>query len=609
MSCRVVTATAVSAALLVGSADASINVAFRLNTSTVYNYDITEDSMVQVRGSIPPLTWAYDSLDLINSEGDYWQGTAAFSDLEIGSTLEYKYYAGDDYSGWENGAMHTLVIPPQDTTLVLAYFNQGNEPPYAPTADIDLWFRVNVESNPWFDPDIHQAGLRGGVAYTGEPIGNLSWGSNLPLAREDQSFYFSGQVIIPQGDAGTAIQYKFVRGTAPDEWESIPYRVLTIPPADSTIVWVWWNNEPPGPAQIDTGVVLFQADMATLLYNGWFDPGTETISVRGGFEGWGNTEPMVPDPFNPTLYQWSREIIWIHGGVCEWKFKAFPDDNWLDSGWELGSNHELEFRGDTVLAPVIPAIYPSGVPLPINTIVRFTVDMTTAVCWYTGEPFPTISSVWLVGDDGTAGPLQWPNLWVPGDTTDMVKLRDNGTHGDQVSGDGFWTIDLLMPQGTLSTILYKYCVYYPGVEDLNGGTCPMDNEAGFAMNHVAVLLDLWDGFEALPIDRFGSQYAGWPPLAPIELSIEVVNPRTAALSWAPVEDAMAYHLFRATSPRVGTDGLPWRVVMAPATATVFSEGIGNALANYCFRGTVRRAGQVSPISNTVGEFDFQTQIP
>ncbi len=501
MRCKVLFALGVLA-LVVGTAGA-VNVTFRLNTSTVYQYDITSSSLVQVRGSIPPLTWDAGSLSLTRVSGDYWEGVATFAASDVGATLEYKFYAGDQFGGWESGPNKTLVIPATDTVLDLAYFDHGTTPPFTPTADIDLWFRVNMKSNPMFQPGTDEVGLRGGVAADGSPIGNLSWGSNVPLAREADSYYYSGQVTIPAANAGTVIAYKFVRGTVPDEWESIDNRILTVPAEDMTVVWAWWNNVEPTPVQIDTGTVVFQADMTTLLAQGWFDPATETIAVRGGFEGWGNTEPMIPDLFDPTLYKWSREIIAPHETVFGWKFKAFPDDNWLDSGWEIGANHEFTFIGDMELPPRVPNIFPSGQPLNVDATVRFKVDMSNAICWYTGQPFPMISSVWLAGDDGSVGPLQWPGAWVPEDTTDMIRMYDDGTHGDEVAGDQIWSRDVLMPAGTLSTILYKYGVYYPGVEQLNGGVTPMDNEAGFAMNHVGVLsTDLT--FQEL-FTTFGSQ--------------------------------------------------------------------------------------------------------
>lgn len=570
-------------AVLAYSAGA-VNVTFKLNTSTVNAYDITATSMVQVRGSIPPITWGNDSVNLTQVDGDYWEAVVTFPDNEVGNTLEYKYYAGDEFGGWESGDNKTLVIPATDTVLDLAYYNQGATPPFTPTADIDLWFRVNMESNAIFQPGVHEVGVRGGVAADGSDIGNLSWGSNVVLAREAETFYHSGQVSIPAASAGTAIAYKFVRGAGPDEWESIDNRTLTVPAEDMTVVWVWWNNVEPAPVEIDTGVVVFKADMARLLADGWFDPGTETIAVRGGFEGWGNTDPMIPDLFDPTLYKWNYEIIAPHENVFGWKFKAFPDDNWLDSGWEIGANHEFTFVGDMELPARIPNIFPSGEPLTVDVTCKFSVDMTNAVCWYTSEPFPEIASVWLAGDDGSVGPLQWPGAWVSSDTTDMIRMYDDGTHGDLTAGDNIWSSDVLLPAGTLSTILYKFGVYYPGVDELNDGVTPMDNEAGFAMNHVGVL-STTEPVQELAV-AFGDQSVREIHGAPV--------PQVAVLGNAAPNPCVDFAVFRYDLPKASDVELGIYDLAGRQVSSLF-RGAQDA-GVYMARWNVRDTGN-TPVAN------------
>ncbi|MBN1424351.1 T9SS type A sorting domain-containing protein [Candidatus Fermentibacteria bacterium] len=552
-------------ALAACTASADVNVTFKLNTSTVNAYDITTASVVQVRGSIAPITWGNDSVNLTQVDGDYWEAVVPFPDAEVGNTLEYKFYAGDEFGGWEDGDNKTLEIPATDTELELVYYNMGATPPFTPTEDIDLWFRINMESNAIFQPGVHEVGMRGGVAADGSDIGNLSWGANVVMAREAETFYHSGQVTVPVASAGTVIGYKFVRGAGPDEWEGIDNRMLTIPAEDMTVVWAWWNNEEPSPAVIDTGDVVFQADMTQLLADGWFDPGTEWISVRGGFEGWGNSEPMIPDLLQPTLYKWPYNIIAPHETVFGWKFKAFPDDNWLDSGWEIGANHEFTFVGDMELPARVPNIFPSGEPITRDVTCRFSVDVTNANCWYTGEPFPSISSVWLAGDDGTVGPLQWPGTWTPEDTTDMIRMYDDGTNGDQVAGDQIWTSDVLLPENTLSTILYKYGVYYPGVEELNDGVTPMDNEAGFAMNHVGVL-STTEQFQELAV-VFADQSIREITGAPL--------PQVAVLGNASPNPCSEFTVFRYDLPAAGDVELAIYDVAGRQVSTLF-RGIQDA---------------------------------
>ena len=70
--CKLLVALGILSLLAYG-ATAQVTVTFRLNTSTVNAFDITDESMVQVRGSITPITWDENSVNLTNTDGDYWE--------------------------------------------------------------------------------------------------------------------------------------------------------------------------------------------------------------------------------------------------------------------------------------------------------------------------------------------------------------------------------------------------------------------------------------------------------------------------------------------------------------------------------------------------------
>ena len=90
------------------------------------------------------------------------------------------------------------------------------------------------------------------------------------------------------------------------------------------------------------------------------------------------------------------------------------------------------------------------------------------------------------------------------------------------------------------------------------------------------------------------------------LAIELLNPNTARLSWVAVTGATIYDLYRNTSPYFSTGGMPWQTVSSPSVQYDFSDGIGDGSVNYYFKGKARNASQQSPESNTVGEFDFDS---
>jgi hypothetical protein len=120
----------------------------------------------------------------------------------------------------------------------------------------------------------------------------------------------------------------------------------------------------------------------------------------------------------------------------------------------------------------------------------------------------------------------------------MIRMYDDGSHGDQAAGDQIWTSDVLLPTNTLSTILYKYGVFYPGVDTLNAGTTPMDNEAGFAANHVGVL-STTEQFQELAVE-FGDQSIHEIPGAPV--------PQVALLGNAAPNPCTNFAVFRYDLP-------------------------------------------------------------
>ena len=97
---------------------------------------------------------------------------------------------------------------------------------------------------------------------------------------------------------------------------------------------------------------------------------------------------------------------------------------------------------------------------------------------------------------------------------------------------------------------------------------------------------------------------GGGTLGPMVLAIELLNATTARLTWNTVAGATHYDLYRSTIPYLGTGGSVWQTVAAPTTQRNFTSGVGNPSTNYYFRGIARNAGQVSPASNIVAEFDF-----
>jgi len=159
-------------------------------------------------------------------------------------------------------------------------------------------------------------------------------------------------------------------------------------------------------AQTVTVNITFQADM-TDLYEQGFDPGFHGLELRGEFNDWTAGEILQPDPLYDSVYFITREITGVIGDTIEWKFKAFPDIYFVNSGWEIYpggggvyGNRQLPIPGfDLILDPVLPDIY-----LMETFIVNSTDDTGDA---YPGDGFC---------DDGTGhctlrAAIEEANLW------------------------------------------------------------------------------------------------------------------------------------------------------------------------------------------------------
>ncbi|MBN1155071.1 T9SS type A sorting domain-containing protein [candidate division KSB1 bacterium] len=413
------------------------------------------------------------------------------------------------------------------------------------------------------------------------------WAGATPMEDPESDGVYT--LVADLGDAlvGTAVEYKFVMipSGGGDVWESISNRSFVLAAGGQTLDVVFFDDVSTIPA---TAWVTFQADMADLLDKGWFDPAEDSIRVVGGFNGWGNEESMVPDPFDPSLYLYDAEVSASVGQDIEWKFRAYPTDNFADNGWSAGSNYKFTFTGeDMVLDPEKPNILPSGSPLAQDVTVRFTVDVNGALDWYNKEPFQNIQGVFINGDF-----LGWPGSWGAADTAVLIKMYDDGvTQGDAMADDGIWTAEYLKAAGTGNFIIYKYGIWAEGTDTLNNGVTPLDNEAGFSMNHSTMIDDTNPVFINVT-DIFGSQ---WKNLVTFRVNMSIqqtignFNPETdkvvvrgAFNDWGGVanecKDMDGDHVFTHTAHIDSSwleQNVEYKFVMIPAGGGDVWESINN----------------------------------
>ncbi len=395
-----------------------VNITFQVNMSTYPAGATDSTSTIHVRGSFNG--WS-DADSLTNDGGDYWSTTIG---LTVGESIEYKFTHTDEFGSltWESISNRTYTVPPQDTVMDLAYWN--DVAPFTPTDSIDVWFRLNMAGEVGFDTSATTiVGVRGDTPP-------LDWGSDLELSKESDSYFYSGLGSFSNGLLGDTVQYKFVydpgTGTV---WETVDNRTFTLN-VDTTLAWKWFSDAPPA-GEIDTFNVTFTLNTC-MLDN--FTDSTRIGFVTGDYDNWIH--------FNDTLTtvgDYSSRTIQIvaPGGSKDIVYKFLYEDDIGNVTWESVSDRPATIVSDTSFFHYWDDVVPFT---PTDDIdVWFRVNME-------GEIGFDTSATTIVGVRGDTPPLDWGS--------DLVLSKESDSY--YYSGLGSFSNDSLG-----NTVQYKF-VYDPG---------------------------------------------------------------------------------------------------------------------------------------------------
>jgi hypothetical protein len=357
----------------------------------------------------------------------------------------------------------------------------------------------------------------------GDPGGD--WQGNLfELSDADGDTIYTGTWNIPASFAGTAFAYKYVIVNPPagDNWESTPDRPFTLTAPATVNPVVWFNDDNIYTVVNEvTNTINFTADISGILgvgVGGAFDPATDSLLVMGldwdnlGKDVVGNRRMFNNDPFNPGIYDASLTVTSGSaaangvGDSTKWKFKAYPDGRFANTGWETTPDrwHIYQADGSTITLPtIVPSILPLFGPIASDVQIQITVDMTGATNRYNGLTIP-LNELQFVGMRGAADFLgSWATggNWTPSDTTTgNMKVLTN-------IGGNLWRTTVTAPAGqNAGQYAYKFAAMYPGADTINGGSSPLDNENPNDFNHTFVLSDvspsitLWNNWADITTD-------------------------------------------------------------------------------------------------------------
>ncbi len=394
--------------------------------------------------------------------------------------------------------------------ITAQFFHFTTDVPLQTVSDIPVTFNVDmgVQACEGNFPAGATVVVRGSFQEAfGDPGGN--WQGNLfQLSDADGDTIYTGTFNAPAGLAGNnyAFKYVIVNPPAGDNWESTPDRPFTVTAPVTNLPTVWFNDDNVCTEITEvTNTIEFTADITALINSGVggaFDPNQDSLLVMGldwdnlGKNVVGNRRMFNDNPFTPGIYQTTLTVTSGSaapngiGDSTKWKFKAFPNGRFSNDGWETTPDrwHIYLADGSTVVLPtIIPSILALQAPLVNPVPVQFTVDMTGAVNHYNGLPIP-LADLQFVGIRGSADFLgNWSsggNWNVSDTTTGLMKVLSN-------IGGNLWRVTLTAPVGQNSgNYSFKFAAMYPGADTINGGSSPLDNEAGFGENHQFTLQDI-----------------------------------------------------------------------------------------------------------------------
>ena len=514
---------------------ADVNVTYVVNMSTLTGMGATDSTYsVQICGADNgvALTWDDGSALTTNVGGDYWELEVAYPDSMAGDDIAYKIrYKSNDDDGftWENfpgGGDRHYTMPSADTTLQIAYVNNGWNPPYTPSDSIDVFFRVNMSADEGFNPSLALS-LVGDLPAFGN--GNIWSPGTYALSQEGSSGFWNVHLkfapdALPVTDRGWRFHNNGTNWDGHSENLNNAYgfgenRKISLPASDTTVAWLWWNDVVGGNFEgSDSADIVFGVNMADAVENNGFEIG-DTLELRVGYE-LSSTEVIevqmlqilgtqmytatlndVPLVFGDYLYY---QYYLIKNGIEQREvYYNFDYDGDTPSAAER--RRIIIADGDEEVADVSSdggderrmPFFRNNNLLARDVTVHVECDLRPAYAAITkgGKTIvPTqgstnISSISQITGVAINGPLSntGEGTWAGWGSSLMAdstrKMWDDGTHGDATAGDTIYTITYFMSPDSGHTVGQE-CKF-----GLNG----IDNEAGdgagYGNNHIVNIDD------------------------------------------------------------------------------------------------------------------------
>jgi hypothetical protein len=334
--------------------------------------------------------------------------------------------AGLVLSDGNNDSVYTVTLTgqPQNTVIFYKFFHTGNEGSWEsdPNREVNTGTSTATLDPYFFDGRTPYTGVQSPVTFNVDmrlpARGNFDPATNHVYVAGNFTNWADGAIEMtdPDGDSTFSVEvntltsgdlaiYKFIWSTGAaniGNWESPTgsdvfgndnNRIYGIVDGNNDVTRFWNNTDPN--ITLANGNILFRVDMTVMNQVGIWNSITDTVQVRGDFNGWSANDPersiMNQDFLNENI--WELNVPFVQQPLnLEMFYKFFVDvenagTNWLD-GWERpvrigGGNRGVIFQGQPnqeIPTLLYDDILPEWIINPgTNLQVVFTVDMTYAM--------------------------------------------------------------------------------------------------------------------------------------------------------------------------------------------------------------------------------------
>ena len=285
------------------------------------------------------------------------------------------------------------------------------------------------------------------------------------------------------------------------QWEAGSDHPMTLTGSPQTLPLLKFNYDGVVPIDFVTNNITFQVDMR-VQGQSWVNGGG-IITVSGGYNGWGNGDPLTNNPTAPFPTNWfysgtftaKTQLVPPSGSagakINRYKFRA-------NGGWEEpttinanGSNDrfwDATTSGDRVLPLVLYSDASLCDTLAQDTTVTYILHITNGTTTISGHAFDKTQDGIYINGEALLGTWQtWSSLFCP-------PLVNNPP------GSDYYEYTQLVPAGRPRNQKVKYGI------DFAGNTGNIDNEAPSGQDHIQWIRTTNTSYVMAPVE-FGTNYA------------------------------------------------------------------------------------------------------